>query len=132
MVAMSPECNHPSGSIDRASGLVVAVAAVHHQGTAEHQLAALSRIDLDGGVVDVDDLHRVAREGDADGACLVGTDHRVGARGAGELRHPPDLVDRATGARCELVRLGGRERLSADPAAGQARQVGPIELGMGE
>ena len=114
----------PAVRLDRRGrALLVAVVAEHHERPAEHQLAALADRHLARRVGDVDDAHRVAGVGDADRAGLVGPDHRVRAGGAGELGHAPDLVDRAAGALGELDRLGRRQRLAADPAARQARQV---------
>jgi hypothetical protein len=97
----------PAVGLDRRGrALLVSVVAEHHQGPAEHELAALADRHLARRVGDVDDAHRVAGIGDPDRAGLVGPDDGVRAGGAGELRHAPDLVDRAAGALGELERLG--------------------------
>ncbi len=123
----------PSVAVDRrVRRRLVAVVAVHHHGPAEHEFTTLARTEDDGCVVDVDDAHRVSRVRDTDGAGLVGPDNGVGAGGTGEFGHPPDLVDRASGARGELDRLGRGKCLAADPAAREAGQVCVVEIRMGE
>ena len=120
---MSPEWSQPSGSIVCLGGCLVAVIAVHHHGTPEHQFTPFTRAENLARIVDVDHPHLVARIGDSDGAGLARSDGGIGAGRAGQFGHAPDLMNRTSNPFGELNGLGRRQRLAAGPAPRQAGQV---------
>ena len=123
----------PSVGLDRlARRLLVSVIALHDEGPADHQFSDFSARHGSRGVAGVGDARFVMGQGDADRAELVGTVGGEGRAEAGELRHAPELDQRAGEPPFDLLHLGDRHRLPADRAAAERGEGEGVEIRVDE